>query len=143
MMAGRGVPPLIRPAIRPLVRRLSVFTGILGAVLLMHGCASAPGTGVFNIMDPAAIHDREQAQAAIAAAAAARERLQPQWRQREHDCYARFFVTACLDKLGSERREVEYRLRRVEIRARMVLREAQIQIEVRDEARQLDGKRQP
>ncbi len=115
----------------------------LGALLLLHGCASPPVASLLSVPEPAAIHDRDQADAALAAAAASRAELLPQWRQRERDCYARFFVTACLDKLGVERREAEYRLRRAEIRARAVLREAQIQIEVRDEAQRLDSQGRP
>jgi len=128
------------PGIR---QRLCAGAGVLGAVLLLHGCASTPGASAMKVPEPAAIHDRDQAQAALAVVAASRAELVPQWRRRERDCYARFFVTTCLDKLGVERREAEYQLRRAEIRARTVLREAQIQIEVRDEAQRLDSENRP
>ena len=61
----------------------------------------------------------------------------------ERGCYERFFVTACLERLGSERRDAEHQLKRLEIRARTVLRELQTETDTRNEARRLAKEREP
>lgn len=122
--------------------RLAV-AGVLLAMFGAFGCSFAPSAKPLKAPDPAAIHSAEQAKLALSVSSRMRAELSAQWKREERGCYERFFVTACLERLGAAGRDAEHQLTRLEIRARTVLRELKTETDTRNEALRLAKEREP
>lgn len=91
----------------------------LGLVLMLSACAHQGEAALDVVGAPqvAATHSVAEADAKLKQSSSEREAAENEFAEREQVCYARFFVTNCLDKAKEKRRLILVRLRAVEAEA--------------------------
>lgn len=107
-----------------------VVVAALGSllVLFLSGCAGVKVLDVSAILplyDPPRIQDSFVAEQALIASAAEKELQAYQIREQEIACYRKFFVNSCLADVTAQRRQIEARIRAVDLAARSTIRQEQ------------------
>ena len=105
--------------------RLGTVVTVFSATLL-GACTSLTTVDTARILplyDPPRISDAIVAQEALAASAAEKALQAYQIREQEIACYKRFFLNACLADVVSQRRQIDARLRSIDLAAQATIRQ--------------------